>query len=125
MSRGVEDAHAHSAHDQELAIVDTHVGGRRRCEPVRDDPSTELAGQLSRRGEVVGVGVGVDDVADAETLLTRERHVAVERVEGWIDDRPDTGGFAAHDVGETAARSHLSNSTNGACRDGGRRQWGL
>jgi hypothetical protein len=51
-----------------LAVVDAEVGERRRRRPVHDDVRAAVLREVAR-GEVVGVGVGVDQPQRSERLL--------------------------------------------------------
>jgi len=77
----------------------------------------ELAGEVASGGEVIGVGVAVDHVADAEPLLHGEGDVAVDQVERGIDDHSGARLLAADDVGQAAAGPELLEEHG---RDGGR-----
>ena len=107
MTRGVDHPEAELADDQELPVVDPQVGEGRRGAPVHDDAGPELTGELAGGGEVVGMGMAVDHVADAEPLLHGERDVAVDQIERRIDDHPGARLLAAGDVGEAAPGTKL------------------
>src|SRR5262249_39435514 len=114
--RRVEHLDPEVSDHQQLAIVDAQVGEGRRRAPVHDDAGAELAGELAGGGGVNGVGVAVDDVADAETLLDGECDVAVDQVERRIDDHPGARLLAAGDVGETPTGAELLEEHGGRYR---------
>jgi hypothetical protein len=103
----VEDAEPEPARDDRLAVVDAHVDVGCEARPVHDRRRLETARELTRGGEVVRVGVRVDDVADPEPRFRREREVAIHLAQLGIDEDRAAGLGATDEIGQTAAGADL------------------
>ena len=56
---------------------------------------------------MIGVGVGLDDVVDADTPFRGEREIAIDLIESGIDEHAGARVFAADEIREAAAGAHL------------------
>ena len=56
---------------------------------------------------MVGVGVGVDHILHAETVLRAQPAIVIDLAEFWVDQRGRAGLFAADEVRLTPAGRHL------------------
>src|SRR5439155_3947048 len=67
-------------------VVDPHADVGRAAGAVHDGGHAEALRQLARGGEVVGVGMRVDQVVEAEPGPGRERQVAVDLAQFGVDE---------------------------------------
>ncbi len=68
MAGRVERADAQIAHQQHVVVVQPEAGERDWTGLLHHQGRTQHFRQLLGRGEVVGVGVGVDHVADMQSM---------------------------------------------------------
>src|SRR5438477_333919 len=78
-----------------FAVLEGDAGGA-----VHEDRRARELGEIAIARDVVGVRVGLDDVADRETLLRGQAQVLVDPVAAGIDDEGAPGLAAADQVGE-------------------------
>ena len=95
---GVQHPQAQLADDDALAVVDAQVDERRRALAVHDHRHAELPRQALAAGEVIGVGVGVEHVVDAQPLARRQRQVAFDLAALRVDHDAGAGVGAADQV---------------------------
>jgi len=76
--------------------------------------SVALPPELARGGEVIGVGVGLDDVVDADALLGGKREIAIDLIQRRIDEQAGARLLAADQIRQAAAGAHLFEE-HGAC----------
>ena len=95
--------HAHVADQQHVAIVEAEVDEGGRGAMAHHHLRVEGAGDLTRGGEMVGVGVGVDGVADREAVTRGKAAIALDGADLGIDHGGDVALVAADDVGAAAA----------------------
>ncbi len=76
-----------ASHRQHLTVIEREIDERRGARAVHDDGDIEPRGELLRRGEVIGVRVGVDQVVDAQSAARRRRQVTVDQADLRIDER--------------------------------------
>ena len=93
--------------DQRLAVVDPHADVGRAAGAVHDGGHAEALRQLARGGEVVGVGVRVDQVVEAEPGPGRERQVAVDLAQLGVDEHGAARLGAPDQVRHAAAGADL------------------
>ena len=70
---------------------------------MHDHRHTELVRELLGCREMIRVRVGIDEVADPQTVARGERDVAVDLAEFRVDQRRGAGLLAADEVGAAAA----------------------
>ena len=75
--------------------------------PMHDHRDAQLSRELPGRGEVIGMGVRVDQVVDAQPVARGEREVVVDLAELRIDQRRHAGVRAADEVRLAAAGGYL------------------
>jgi hypothetical protein len=80
------DLQAQLADDDRLAVVDAHRDRRRRAGAVHDGHRAEPLGDAGRGREMIGVGVRVDDEADAQPFARCQAEVAVDLADFGIDE---------------------------------------
>ena len=102
MAGRVQDAQPELPERQLLPVVQRpeRIGDLRRL--VQAELGAMLGGQPARAGDVVGVDVGVDHVAQPEVALLEQRLVLLDR-ERRIDDRRLVGLPRRDQVGGAAA----------------------
>src|SRR5439155_9850548 len=83
------------------------VDVRREARAVPDARHLEAPGELAGGGEMVSVGVRVDDVVEAQPRPGGEREVAIDLAQLRVDEHRTARLGAAHEIGEAAARAHL------------------
>jgi hypothetical protein len=87
---------------QHFAVVQTQIHERGRTRAVHHDRDTELSGELVCGGEVIGVGVGIDEIPDAQTVPRRQCEVGVNVADLGIDQRGNRRFIATHQIRLTA-----------------------
>ena len=103
----VQHLQAQLAEDDRLAVVDAHRDPRRRAGAVHHGHRAELSGEPARRREVIGVGVGVDDEADAQAIARGQAKVAIDLAHLGVDQRAGAGVGAADQVRLAASGGDL------------------
>jgi glycine/D-amino acid oxidase-like deaminating enzyme len=88
------------------AVPQAQVDERRRAVVVHDHRRPELARKLLRGGEVVRVGVRIDEVVDSQAVARGEGQVAIDLAQFRVDQRRSAGVLAADQVGLAAAGRH-------------------
>ena len=107
VTRCVDDAQPEPPRDDRLAVVDAHVDVGREARAVHDTRHLEAPREVARGREMVGVGVRVDDVMEAQPRPGGEREVAIDLAQLRVDEHRTARLGAAHEIGEAAARAHL------------------
>jgi hypothetical protein len=107
VARCFQDSKAKVADDEGLAVLHPQIHEGRGAALVHHDRESQLLAQLARGREVIGVGVRVEEVAHAESLLRRQRHIAVGRVQLGIDDDRTARLLAANQIRKAAPPPHL------------------
>ena len=103
-------AQAQIADDEHVAIVKPHVGMGRGAEAVHDDGHAEDARQLPPGREMIGMSVGVDDVADMHPMPVGEPDIMIDLAQLRIDEHGGMCALAAHKIGlAPAGRDLLEN----------------
>ena len=103
----VNDLHAQLADHQQLAVVDADVDLGRRTFTMHDDRHAKLLRELSAGRKMVGMGVGVDDVAQTQGVTGGQSKIAVDLTHLGIDHRGGAGVGATDQVGLAAAGCDL------------------
>ncbi len=91
------------AHHQQFATPHAQIDERRRARVMHDHRHIELAGELLCSGEMVRMGMGIDEIPEAQTILCRKRGVAVDLAELRVDQCRSTGLLAADEIGPAPA----------------------
>ena len=107
MAGRVQHLQAQLAEDDRLAVVDAHRDPGGRAGAVHHRHRAEPLGEATRRREVIGVGVGVDDEADAQAVARRQAEVAIDLAHLGIDQRAGAGVGAADQVRLASSRGDL------------------
>src|SRR4030095_8615520 len=102
VARRVRDLEAHGAeHDLvavlHLLVLEDHARG-----PVHQDRRLHRLGQGAIAGDVIGMRVRLEDVADREALLRGEAEVLGNTVAAGVDDERSPGLATADEVREAA-----------------------
>jgi hypothetical protein len=103
----VHHLQAQAPEHQHLTVADAHVHEGRGTRSVHHDRHGQLPCQLPGCREMVGVGVGVDQVTDAQAITRGERKVVVDLADFRIDQRCRAGVLAADKIGLAAASGDL------------------
>jgi hypothetical protein len=103
----VHHADPQCAEGERVSVLHREVDERRGARAVHHHRRAELARDVARRGEVIGVRVRVDQVLDRESARGRGGRVALGAVEDRIDDRRHAILFAADEVRATAFRGEF------------------
>ena len=69
------------AHHQHLTVVQPQVDEWRRARAVHRNGYVEFPGQLLSGGKMVGVGMCIDQIVDAQTVTRGQREIAIDQVE--------------------------------------------
>ena len=108
---GCADTCAGALIDPETSQIDRYLGlaarDGLRIRFVIDTHTHADHFSAARRREVIGVGVGVDDEADAQAVARRQAEVAVDLARFGIDQRAGTGVGAADEVRLASAGGDL------------------
>ena len=73
---------------------------------MHDHGHAQLARELPCGGEMVGVGMSVDEITETQAVACGQGHVAVDLAERGIDEHRRAGFLATHKVGAAAARGY-------------------
>jgi hypothetical protein len=68
---------------------------------------------------VIGMGVGVDDIVDADARSRRQREIMVDLTDFRVDQRGDARVGAADQIGLTATRGNLLENHSASPFDAG------
>ena len=107
MTRGVEDSQAQLADDNRLAVIDADVDKRGGTVAVHDHRDSESFAQLMAGGEVVGMGMGVQQILKAQAFPRGDGEIAVDLIAQGIDDDGLQGFLAADEIGFAATAADL------------------
>ena len=91
MARRVDHLQPQAAENEHVAVVDAQRRVRGRAQHVHDDGHGEPCRELASRREVIGMRVGVDDVADLYPVARRAREITVDLPQLGIDEHARAG----------------------------------
>jgi len=98
----VRDLEAHGPDPDLVAVGQLFVLERDTRRAMNEDGGPHGLGQVAVTGDVVGVGVGFEDMADREALLGGEAEVLGNAVTAGVDDERSPGLATADQVREAA-----------------------
>ncbi len=98
---------AQLAQHQHLTIVEPQSNEGRRALAIHDHGDIERSPQPLGGGEMIRVGVRVDDIVDAHPRLRRQGKIMIDLPNFRVDERRDTGLRAAHKIGLAATGGNL------------------
>ncbi len=107
MARRMQRLDAHATDAQYLAIRQPKVGIGCRTETVHDHRHAQPLAHFPAGRKVVGVGVGIDEVAYAQAIARRHAQIVIDLRQGGIDHHGRVALAAAQDVGLAAAGGYL------------------
>jgi len=94
------------ANGEHLTVLELQIHIRGRTQGMHDDLRTQLLRELLRSREVIRVGMGIDEVPDAQSVLGCQRDIALDLAEFGIDHRRGAGFFASDQIRPAPSRSH-------------------
>jgi hypothetical protein len=74
----VHDLESQPSKRNRFAVTEAHVDKRRRAGVVHHHRHIETAGELTISGEMIRVRMCIDQIADAQAVLTGEREAAID-----------------------------------------------
>jgi len=104
---GVKGLQPQISHHQQIPVVELEIGIGRGTFAMGHDRRAQQPAELLRRGEMVGMGVGVDDIADAQSVLQRERAIPVDLADLRVDERARERLRTAQQIGLASACGDL------------------
>ena len=107
MAGRVQRLDADVADDQHVAVVEAHVGIRRHAVAMHHRRDAEALLDLARGREMVGMGVGVDDVAQPQPFAREQPDIAVELAQRRVDQHGGAFAGTAEQIGLAAAGGDL------------------
>src|SRR4030088_2877793 len=93
------------ADHQHLTVVQPQIHEWCRARAMHRNGYVEFPGKLLGGGKMVGVGMRINQVVDAQTVTRGQRDVAVNQADFWIDERCCATFGATNQVGLTASGS--------------------
>ena len=103
MAGRVERPDTDVADDQHVAVVEAHVGIGRHAVTMHHRGDAEALLDLARGREMIGVGVGVDDVAQPQALARQQPDIAVDLAQRRVDQHGGAFAGTAEQIGLAAA----------------------
>jgi hypothetical protein len=104
MTRCMNGAQPQLAHREHFPIVEPEIRKRRGTFPMHHHGGIEFFTQLLGGGKMIRMGVRIDDIADADAGLRREREIAVDLPDFRIDKCGDVRVGTADEIGLAAPR---------------------
>jgi hypothetical protein len=99
MPGGMQRLQAQAPNHQQITTLEAQVDERRRTRAVHDDRRVKLIRELPRRGEMIGMRVGIDEITEAQAMTRRQCVVAVNLAELGINQGRGAGFLATDQVG--------------------------